>query len=143
MGRVNMLKSDFDSFKAHQYCDNAGCSCYLLVGDGNLTTHSLVQGQLRCKSCKGKPFSVRKGTVFFDRRTPIARIVRCLMQLASGCGTNAVCRNEQVDGKTLRSWLVLASSQVSGFTAYMQRDMSLSEVQIDEFWSYIKKKTTT
>lgn len=138
-----MIKSEFVSFKAHQYCDNKECSSYGLVGAGNLTTHSIVQGQLRCKSCKGKPFSVRKGTMFFDLRTPLSRIVTCLMQLSSGCGVNAVCRNEEVEGSTLRSWIVLASVQVSAFTKYMQRDMQLSEVQIDEFWSYIKKKTTT
>ena len=140
MGRVNMLKSDFESFKAHQYCDNPLCASHGLAGGGNLTTHSIVQGQVRCKTCKGKPFSVRKGTMFFDCRTPLHRIVTCLTQLASGSGVNVVCRNEQVDGKTLRSWIVLAAAQVSAFTAHMQQDMSLSEVQIDEFWSYIKKK---
>jgi hypothetical protein len=143
MGRVNMLKSDFEGFKTHQYCDNPACQSFGLVGAGNLTTHSVVQGQVRCKTCKGKPFSVRKGTMFFDCRTPITRIVTCLSQLASGSGVNVVCRNEHVDGTTLRSWIVLAAAQVNTFTAYMQRDMSLSEVQIDEFWSYIKKKTTT
>jgi hypothetical protein len=142
MGQVNMLKSDFEAFKIHQYCDNPLCGSFGLVNAGNLITHSIIQGQVRCKTCKGKAFSVRKGTMFFDCRTPISRIITCLTYLSSGTGMNAVCRNEKVGGKTLRAWIVLASSQVSAFTAYMQQDMKLGEVQIDEFWSYIKKKTT-
>ncbi len=138
-----MLKVEFEGFKAHQYCDNATCSSYGLVGTGNLTTHSVGQGQVRCKQCKGKPFSVRKGTLFFDCRTPVEKMARCLQSLASGTGQNAVCRNEKVDGQSLRRWMLLASAQVSAFSAHLQEGMNLSEVQIDEFWSYIKKKTTT
>ncbi|MEY4926503.1 MAG: hypothetical protein RI894_939 [Bacteroidota bacterium] len=135
-----MEKADFFRFKSHQYCDNPACSSCHIVDGGNLTTHSIIQGQVRCTVCKGKPFSVRKGTMFFDLRTPMAKIVRCLTYLASGTGMNAVCRNEGVDGQSLRSWIVLASEQVTAFTTYMQQDMALGEVQIDEFWSYIKKK---
>lgn len=137
-----MEKSDFLKFKLSQYCDNTECVSYSLVGVGNLTTHSVVQGQVRCTHCKGKPFSVRRGTMFFDLRTPLSKIITCLSCLASGTGMNAVCRNNDVDGSSLRSWVVLASKHVSIFSAHMQRDMNLSEVQIDEFWSYIKKKTT-
>jgi hypothetical protein len=138
-----MEKVDFMAFKAHQYCDNTDCSSYGLVDFGNLTTHSVVKGQVRCKTCKGKPFGVRRGTMFFGLRRSLDKIIMCLTYLASGTGMNAVCRNEGVDGQSLRSWIVLASVQVTAFTAYMQRDMALGEVQIDEFWSYIKKKTIT
>jgi hypothetical protein len=41
---------------------------------------------------------------------------------------------------SLRSWMVLASEQVEAFSAYMQQNMSLDQVQIDEFWSFIRKK---
>ena len=60
--------------------------------------------------------------------------------LCSGMGQNAICRQEDVTGDSVRSWIILASKQVSAFTEYMQRDMHLEQVQIDEFWSFIRKK---
>ena len=35
---------------------------------------------------------------------------------------------------------ILASFQVESFTSYLQKDLHLTQIQIDEFWSYIKKK---
>ena len=113
---------------------------YGLVGEGNIKTHSLLRGQGYCNSCKGKPFSIRKGTMLFGLRTPVDKVVRVLGLLASGMGQNAVCRQEGVTGDSVRDWIVLASKQVSSFTEHMQRDMRLEQVQIDEFWSFIRKK---
>ena len=103
-------------------------------------THSLLRGQLYCNCCKGKPFSARKGTLPFGLRTPVDKVVRVLSLLASGMGQNAVCRQEDVTGDTVRAWIVLASKQVSAFTEFMQRDMNLDQAQIDEFWSFVREK---
>jgi len=40
-----------------------------------------------------------------------------LSLIASGMGQNAVCRQEDVTGDSVRDWIVLASKQVSAFTA--------------------------
>jgi hypothetical protein len=138
-----LTKVEFETLKSHQYCDDKECAKYGLVGEGNIRTHSGLRGQLYCNCCKGKPFSVRKGTMLFGLRTPVDKVVRVLSLLASGMGQNAVCRQEKVTGDTVRSWIVLASEQVSAFTLYMQREMELEQVQIDEFWSFIRKKKKT
>lgn len=137
---MSMSRSDFDLFKLHQYCDNPDCTDYGVSGKGNIKTHSLASGQGYCSSCRSKPFSIRKGTMFFDLRTPMEKIIRVLSLLASGMGQNAVCRQESVRGESVRAWIVLASEHVSAFSEYMQREMELSQVQIDEFWSFIRKK---
>jgi hypothetical protein len=67
----------------------------------------------------------------------------CLGLLASGMGVNAVVRETGTTADSLRSWTVLASEQVEAFSVYMQQNMSLSQVQIDEFWSFIRKKKKT
>jgi hypothetical protein len=135
-----MEKLDFAYFKSHQYCDNPSCSHYGLVGHNNLRIHSTKSGQIRCNKCVSKPFSVRKGTMFFDLRTPIDKVIRLLGLLSSGIGVNALCREEDVTADSLRSWVVLAANHVDAFTAYMQQNMHLEQVQIDEFWSFIRKK---
>lgn len=134
-----MTKEEFHLFKSHQYCDNPVCVCYGQVGQWNLKINSLPKGQVYCKPC-GSVFSVRRGTMFFGLRTPMDKIVDCLTLLASGMGSNAVCRARNVTGDSLRSWISLAADQVTAFTAYMQKDMHLEQVQIDEFWSFIRKK---
>ncbi len=128
-------------FQAYQYCDNVGCSHYGEVGQGNLKINSVSKGQVYCKPC-GSVFSVRRGTMFFGLRTPMDKIVGCLTLLVSGMGTNAVCRAQGVKGDTLRSWVLLAAKHVNEFTAYLQQEMHLEQVQIDEFWSFIRKKRT-
>lgn len=78
--------------------------------------------------------------MFFDMRRPLDKIVRVLQLLARGIGQNAVCREEGVTGDSIRRWIIMACEQVNAFTAYMQKDMHLDQVQIDEFWSFIRKK---
>ena len=135
-----LTKEEFDILKLHQFCDNASCSKYGLVGQGNIQTHSFASGQGYCNCCKSKPFAIRKGTMFFGLRTPIDKIIQVLRLLSSGMGQNAICRQEDVTGDSVRNWIILASEQVSAFTEYMQREMHLDQLQIDEFWSFIRKK---
>lgn len=135
-----LTKEDFTLLQSHQYCDNSYCSKYGLVGQGNIKVHSLASGQGYCNCCRSKPFAIRKGTMFFGLRTPMSKIIQVLSLLSCGIGQNAVCRQEDVTGDSVRNWIVLASEQVSSFTDYMQRDMRLEQVQIDEFWSFIRKK---
>lgn len=134
-----MTKEDFERFRQHQYCDTAGCCYYGQVGAGNLGVHSFAKARVYCKGCKSK-FSVRKGTMFFGLRTDINKIARVLGLLASGMGVNAVCRENDVTADSLRDWIVLAATHVSEFSAVLEQNMHLDQVQIDEFWSFIRKK---
>lgn len=135
-----LTKEEFEGFKSHQYCDNPACRFYGKVGEGNIKTHSVKGGQLYCNACDAGLFSIRKGTMFYDLRTPLDKIVGSLQLLTRGMGQNAVCREQGVTNGSLRRWIILASEQVNVFTEYMQRDMHLDQVQIDEFWSFIRKK---
>jgi hypothetical protein len=130
---------DFNFFRAHQFCDNECCSYYGQVGVGNIKTKSRKKLQLYCKGCK-QIFSARKGTMFFGLRTPMDKIVQVLSLLARGIGVNAVCRECAVTADSVRSWLLFASRHVRELSAYMEQGMHLEQVQIDEFWSFIRKK---
>lgn len=134
-----MTDIDFGLLRASQYCDNARCECYQLVGADNLRIQSRKHRQLYCNACNNK-FSVTRGTIFYCLHTPIDRIVSSLGLLASGMGVNAITRETGVTADSLRSWIQLASEQTEAFSVYMQANMSLSQVQIDEFWSFIRKK---
>lgn len=70
-------------------------------------------------------------------------VVEVLNLLAEGIGTNAVCRVKGVTADSIRSWLTKASDHVEEISAYLQREMHLTQCQIDEFWSFILKKSET
>jgi hypothetical protein len=135
-----MSDKDFNTFKSYQYCDNPSCSCFEQVGLGNISIKTRKNAQVYCNACQSPPFSVRRGTMFYGLRTPMDKIIRVLGLLASGLGVNALCRTETVTADSLRSWVVLAANHVEAFSRYMEQDMRLEQVQIDEFWSYIRKK---
>jgi transposase-like protein len=81
--------------------------------------------------------------MFFGLRTDIDKIARVLGLLASGMGVNAVCRENDVTADSLRDWIVLASNHVDEFSKVLEQDMHLEQVQIDEFWSFVRKKKKT
>ena len=85
-------KEEFEVFKTHQYCDNPSCGFHGQVGQGNIKTYRVKGGQIYCNACDNGPFSIRKGTMFFDLRTPMDKIVGTLRLLARGIGQNAVCQ---------------------------------------------------
>jgi hypothetical protein len=54
--------------------------------------------------------------MFYGLRTNMDKIIKVLTLLSSGIGQNAVCRIEDVKGDSVRSWIVIASNQVTAFT---------------------------
>ena len=134
-----LSKAEFDLLKSSQYCDNSSCKCFNKVGAGNVKINSRAKGQVYCNVCK-TIWVITKGTVFFDLRTPIDKVIKVLQCLARGMGLNNTCRQENVSAETTLAWIIKAANHSNEFTQYMQQEMHLEQVQIDEFWSFILKK---
>ena len=137
-----LSKPAFDLLKSSQYCDNSSCKCFNKVGAGNIKINSQAKGQVYCNVCK-TIWVITKGTVFFDLRTPINKVIKVLQCLARGMGLNNTCRQENVSAETTLAWIIKAANHSNEFTQYMQQEMHLEQVQIDEFWSFILKKRKT
>ena len=134
-----LSKTEFETLKSSQYCDNESCSHYNQVEAGNIKINSRPKGQVYCNCC-GNRWVLTKGTMFFDLRTPIEKVVKVLLCLSRGMGLNNTCRQEAVTADSVLDWIDKAAKHANEFTIYMQRDMLLDQVQIDEFWSFIRKK---
>lgn len=134
-----LSKEEFDLLKSSQYCDNPSCTCYNKVGIDNIRTNSKSKGQVYCNRCKNI-WVVTKGTMFFGLRTPMDKVIKVLQCLARGMGVNNTCRQENVTADSILEWIIKASKHSNEFTQYMQQEMHLDQVQIDEFWSFIRKK---
>jgi len=134
-----LSKEEFDLLKSSQYCDEASCGCYNQVNAGNIKINSRPKGQVYCNQC-GNRWVLTKGTIFFDLRTPIDKVIKVLLCLSRGMGLNNTCRQEKVTADSALSWIEKAGKHSNEFTHYMQQEMHLEQVQIDEFWSFIRKK---
>lgn len=134
-----LSKSEFDLLKSSQYCDNESCECYNKVEAGNIKINSRSKGQVYCNRCSNR-WVLTKGTMFFGLRTPIEKVVKVLLCLTRGMGVNNTCRQEEVTADSILVWIEKAAQHANAFTVYMQQEMHLEQVQIDEFWSFIRKK---
>ena len=81
--------------------------------------------------------------MFFGLKTPIEKVIKTLQCLVRGMGLRNTCRQENVTADSVLDWIEKAARHSNEFTNYMQRQMHLEQVQIDEFWSFIRKKRKT
>ena len=128
------------------FCPYEECSDYGKVGHGNLTLSHRYGHQgtylLWCKSCQ-RTFSEHRGTPFFGLRTPREKILLAFRCLAEGSGVSATARIAQTNEDTVRRWLDRVVEHAAWVTGYLVQELQLSQVQLEEGWSYIKKKRST
>jgi hypothetical protein len=128
------------------FCPYEECSAYGEVGQGNITLSHRYGHQgtylLWCKRCQ-RTFSEHRGTPFFGLRTPREQILLALRCLAEGSGVSATARIVQTNEDTVRRWLDRVAQHTQWVTGYLVKELQLSQVQLDELWSYIKKKRST
>jgi transposase-like protein len=136
------MELDFDKYKAQQCCDNLECQYYAKTGEDNIRTHSRQHQQVYCNSCKNI-WVITKGTFFYNLKAPVLLVLEVLRLLSEGMGLRAVCRTKGVTPDAVGSWLLKAAEHVHEVTVYLERAMHLPQCQIDEFWSYILKKSPT
>jgi transposase-like protein len=67
-------------------------------------------------------------------------VIACL---AEGNGIRATGRIKKVDKDTVATWLDKASWHVEAVSRYLMVNLHFEEVQLDEFWSFVKKKKHT
>jgi len=142
-GRPRKIATD------HVCCPYEECSSYGvlgpdpahdLVGGGTYTTHSGETRQLyQCKVC-GKRFSETAGTPLFNLKTPTHTVCVALQELAEGLGIRAVARIHGVEPDTVLDWVRKAGQHSRQVSEYLMQDLELSQVQLDELWTFVHKK---
>src|SRR5215208_6749309 len=95
-------------------CPNAGCDSPHVVRNGSLGGRQ----RYRCRGC-GAWFGETHGTPLYRLKTP----------------------PEEMTGhkyETIGRWLHLAARHATAIEDALVRDLRLSTVEIDEFWSFVK-----
>jgi hypothetical protein len=131
---------------SHLACPNPECADYGRRGAANLRLHGWSgRGKrircLRCATC-GADFSERANTPLFGLRTSEETLVAIARHLAEGVGCRATAR---LTGVTLNT--VLRFTQRFGRHAELFHDSKVrgiqpEQIQADEAWSFVGKKTS-
>jgi IS1 family transposase/transposase-like protein len=128
-----------------QPCPNPECSYYRLMNRGNISaiaTYMTQSGKrriFRCYKCQGT-FSETRDPVFFDLRSTEEKVMMALKMLLVKVGLSDMGFVVGVTEETVLMWLERASQKAHEINAPLLRDLPVTEVQLDERWSFIKRK---
>jgi transposase-like protein len=125
------------------WCWHKGCPDYGKKGIGNIVLKERYGKNdialLRCRTC-GHSFSESRGTPFFNLNTSMEEVLRTLALLPEKGSIRGVARATGHDKNAICRWLDLAGSHCKDVTEYYLNELHLNRVQVDEIWSYIKKR---
>lgn len=128
-----------------QPCPKPNCTHYRLMNRGNISAISTYLTQsgkrriFRCSACE-TTFSETRDTVFFDLRTPEEKVMMALKMLLVKVALTDIGFVLGVTEETVLMWLERAAQKAHEINSHLLRELPVTEVQLDEMWSFIKRK---
>ena len=116
-------------------CPNPTCRESRVVRNGSHRGRQRYQ----CRSCKTY-FGETQGTPMYALKTPAAEVAHALLIVMRRGSLRAA---EELTGnkyETISLWLKRAAAHAEALTQVLASDLRLSQVEIDEFWSFVQKK---
>src|SRR6266700_5925986 len=116
-------------------CPNPDCRESHVVRNGS----HRGRPRYHCRSCKTY-FGDTQGTPMYGLKTPAAEVAQALLIVMRRSSLRAA---EEITGhkyETSSVWLKRAASHAEALTQVLASDLHLSQVEIDEFWSFVQKK---
>ncbi|OLE31554.1 MAG: hypothetical protein AUG45_12765 [Ktedonobacter sp. 13_1_20CM_3_54_15] len=92
-----------------------------------------------CRTCKTS-FGETQGTPMYGLKTEASEVAQALlivMRRGSLRGAEEITGHKY---ETISVWLKRAASHAAAITQVLASDLHLSQVEIDEFWSFVQKK---
>jgi len=126
------------------FCPNESCKDYCKKGEGNIIFvwkygKGDTQNLFKCITCSTK-FSERKGTPFYGFNLEEEKILQVLKCLVEGNGIRATARITSVAKNTVTKIARKFGAHMKEVHDYFVKGYHLEECQLDELWTFIKKK---
>lgn len=125
-----------------QWCAQPTCADFGKVAAGNLKTHSYTERRGYCTTCL-HTFSADTGTFFETLRSERRVILNVLALLSERNSLRAIERLTHCRPNTALHWLDLAGQHATAVSAALIHQLHLSQAQIDELWTFVKKSKST
>jgi transposase-like protein len=97
--------------------------------------------RFRCQDC-GRTFAGTVGTPLFHLHTPWPEIVRAILVVLRRGSLRAAEEQTGHNYETIAEWIRRIAAHADVVSAVLVHDLDLSEVELDEFWSFVGKKGT-
>lgn len=115
------------------------------MGAGNVILRRIYGADairfLHCRACRSE-FSERRCTPLFDLRIPKPKIIEVVKHLAEGVPGRRTARLTGVSRDTVGRIVKLVGKHAKAIHDQLVRDLDVPEVQMDEMWAFVKKKTS-
>jgi len=128
-----------------QICLNPDCLDYRKRNTGNIIKKGFnAKGNqmFKCKTC-GVRFPETKGTVFYNRHLKEEQIIMICKLLVEKNGIRAIERILEIHRDTVSDVVNDLASHARDVTDFLIKNVGLTEVQVDEMWSFVKKNKRT
>ena len=97
------------------------------------------QQRWRCRACR-RSFGPTTGTAVYRLQTPVGEVAQALLVVLRRGSLRAA---EEITGhkyETIGRWLRQAAAHAAALTDALVHDLHLTEVEVDEFWSFVHHK---
>jgi transposase-like protein len=96
----------------------------------------------RCQDCR-RTWNELLGTPLFHLHTSLPEIVRAILVVVHRGSLRAAEEQTGHNYDTIAEWIKRIGAHAEAVTKLLVRDLNLSEVEVDEFWSFVGKKGGT
>ena len=126
------------------FCPNEQCKDYGLRGQGNIAVRGKYgknksRDLLYCRTC-GKRFASTHASALFGLHISADAIRQIIHHAAEGVGVRATARLLEMDKDTVNRVILRAGEHCAHVLSGLLTSLNLTEVQLDELWSFVKKK---
>ena len=126
------------------FCPNKDCKDYGLRSHGNIALRGKygkgkTKDLLYCRTC-GKRFASTRATDFFGIHLSDEKIEQIIHHAAEGVGVRATARLLNINKDTVNRVILRAGGHCELILSNLLRSLKLKETQLDELWSFVKKR---
>ena len=130
------------------FCPNDKCKHYGIRDEGNLVKAGIYKRKysgetkqmLKCKVC-GTRFSETHGTIFAGCHYGENTIRKIIVSTSEGNGVRSIARIEGLSKDRVNQIVLKAGNHAQIILSNLLRSLHLNECQLDELWSFVRKKS--
>ena len=126
-------------------CPNKGCEDYgkieneNVVGNGTYPTNNGAVHKYICRTCS-KSFTSHANTILHDLKTDEKTVFLALKMILKGMNLRSTAEILEVKLDTVRRWLNISVEHSEEVNKVLMKDLDVDKVELDELWTYVKKK---